>query len=87
VTTTTQSYGTLVQRLRDFDGSLLTADEVPQLREAADARLFGDEDQVDAAKRALALLDALVESARLSGRTSRVLADLLCGIESVVRHT
>jgi hypothetical protein len=79
----TQSYSTLVRRLRDLDGSVLTPAEAQHLREAADARLFGDDDQVDAAKCALALLDGLVQSARLSSRTGRALADLLCNIESV----
>jgi hypothetical protein len=83
VTTSTDSYRALVERVRLLDGSVFTPREAQIVREAADARLFGDEDQVDIAKRALALLEAVVESARLSSRTGRALADLLCEIESV----
>jgi hypothetical protein len=83
VTTSTESYRDLVERIRVLDGSVFTAGEAQIVREAADARLFGDEDQVDALKRALELLDVLVESARLSSRTCGALSDLLGQIESV----
>jgi hypothetical protein len=83
VTASTDAYRALVERLRDLDGSVLTPTEAQLLREAADARLFGDEDAVEPVRQALALLDRLVEAARLSERTRAAIADLLCGIDSV----
>jgi hypothetical protein len=83
VATSTESYRALVERMRVLDGSVFTSGEAQIVREAADARLFGDEDQVDALKRALEVLDVMVESARLSSRTCRALSDLLGEIESV----
>lgn len=83
MTATTDTYRSLVTRLREFDGSVFTPHEAQVLRDAADARLFGDDDQMEAVARALQLLDVLVEAARLSSRTSGLLADMLCGIESV----
>jgi hypothetical protein len=83
VTTSTDSYRALVERIRVLDGSVFTTQEAQIVREAADARLFGDGDHGDALKRALELLDVLVESARLSSRTCRALSDLLGEIESV----
>ncbi len=82
MTPSTESYRGLMARLRELDGSVLGAREAQVLREAADARLFGDDDQVEAVERALELLDTLVQAARLSSRTSLALTDLLCGIES-----
>jgi hypothetical protein len=79
----TDAYRALIERLRDLDGSVFTPAEAQRVRDAADARLFGDEDQIAAAREALEMLDALVEAARLSSRTSQALADLLCSIETV----
>jgi hypothetical protein len=79
----TDSYRALVERVRDLDGAVLTAEESQQVRDAADARLFGDGDQTETVECALALLERLVEAARLSSRTSRELSDLLRGIEQV----
>lgn len=79
----TDSYRALVERVRDLDGAVLTADESQQVRDAADARLFGDGDQSETVACALALLERLVEAARLSSRTSSELSDLLRGIEQV----
>lgn len=81
--TSTESYRSLVIRLRELDGSVFTPAEAQIVREAADARLFGDDDRLDAVGRALELLTTLVEAARLSSRTSTLLADLLCNIDSV----
>jgi transcriptional regulator CtsR len=77
----TESYRGLVQRLRELDGSVFTEREAQLVRDAADARLFGDADQMDSVRAALDLLEALVEAARLSSRTCAQLADLLCAIE------
>ena len=52
--------------------------EAQSIRDAADARLFGDADQIEAVTAALEMMDTLVEAARLSSRTSRELGDLLC---------
>jgi hypothetical protein len=79
----TDSYRALVDRVRELDGAVFTAQEAQRLREAADARLFGDRDQVDTVREALELLDRLVEAARLSTRTCSQLSDLLCAIEPV----
>jgi hypothetical protein len=79
--TSTTAYSTLVERLRDLDGAVFTEAEAQQVRDAADARLFGDGDQTEAVTRALEMLDGLVEAARLSTRTCRQLTDLLCAIE------
>ncbi|MDX6539377.1 MAG: hypothetical protein QOI71_987, partial [Gaiellales bacterium] len=65
----TNSYRALVERLRDLDGAVFTESEAQQLREAADARLFGDADQVESVRLALEMLERLVEAARLSSRT------------------
>jgi len=83
VTTSTEVYRTLITRLRELDGSVFTPAEAQIVRDAADARLFGDDDEVEAVTRALDLLDALVEAARLSQRTSSALSEMLGGIESV----
>jgi hypothetical protein len=85
VTEATESYAALMERLRELDGTVLTAAEAQAVRDAADARLFGDDDQLEAAGAALATLDTLVSAARLSSRTRTILADLLCEIESVPR--
>ena len=87
MTTSTESYRSLVLRLRELDGSVFMPHEAQLLREAADARLFGDDDQLDTVGRALELLDALVDAARLSSRTSGALAELLYGIESVTAQS
>ena len=81
MTSSTESYRALVERLRELDGSVFTEREAQVVRDAADARLFGDTDQLDAVTGALDLLDTLVEAARLSSRTSRQLGDLLCSID------
>jgi hypothetical protein len=83
VSVSTDSYSALMRRLRTLGGSALTAHEAQQVREAADARLFGDDDQMERTARMLALLDELVRAARLSSRTSGELADLLCAIDPV----
>jgi hypothetical protein len=79
----TDSYRVLVERVRDLDGPVLSEHEAQAVRDAADARLFGDDDQIEAVERALELLDRLVESARLSDRTCRYLSELLAAIEPV----
>jgi hypothetical protein len=79
----TNSYRALVERLRDLDGAVFTESEAQQLREAADARLFGDADQGESVKLALEMLERLVEAARLSSRTSHQLSDLLREIQPV----
>ena len=81
MSTSSESYGALVERLRDLDGNVFTAREAQSLRDAADARLFGDADQIETVTLALEMMDTLVEAARLSSRTSRELGDLLCAIE------
>jgi len=81
VSTSSESYGALVERLRDLDGNVFTVREAQAIRDAADARLFGDADQIEAVTAALEMMDTLVEAARLSSRTSRELGDLLCSIE------
>jgi hypothetical protein len=83
VSTSTESYSALMVRLRALDGSVLTPEEAQRIRDAADARLFGDPDQIEISTDALDLLDALVESARLSSRTSNAVAEMLSDIESV----
>jgi hypothetical protein len=77
----TDSYRALVSRVRDLDGAVLSEHESQAVRDAADARLFGDDDQNETVKLALELLDQLVEAARLSSRTCRQLSELLCAIE------
>ena len=79
----TEAYRTLVTRLRELDGSVFTPAEAQIVRDAADARLFGDDDQTEAVARALDLFGTLVEAARLSKRTSSALSDMLGEIESV----
>jgi hypothetical protein len=79
----TNSYRALVERLRDLDGAVFTESEAQQLREAADARLFGDADQGESVRLALEMLERLVEAARLSSRTSHQLSDLLREIQPV----
>lgn len=79
----TDAYRALVERLRDLDGTVFSEREAQQVRDAADARLFGDGDQDDVVTEALDLLDALVAAARLSSRTCRQLSDLLCDIQPV----
>ena len=79
----TESYADLVERLRELDGTVLGEREAQLVRDAADARLFGDAAHLELARDALALLDTLVEAARLSSRTREALGSLLCGIESV----
>jgi hypothetical protein len=79
----TEAYSALMVRLRALDGSVLSPDEAQGIRDAADARLFGDPDQVEISTGALDLLEALVEAARLSSRTSNALAEMLSEIESV----
>ncbi|HEY3614589.1 MAG TPA: hypothetical protein VGK92_12825 [Gaiellales bacterium] len=79
----TDSYRALAERLRELDGAVFTPAEAQQVREAADARLFDDDDQITTVRDALELLDRLVEAARLSTRTRRQLSDLLCEIEPV----
>jgi hypothetical protein len=79
----TESYSALMVRLRALDGGVLTPDEAQRIRDAADARLFGDPDQIEISTCALDLLEALVEAARLSSRTSNTLAEMLSEIESV----
>ena len=81
MTSSTESYRALVERLRELDGSVFKEREAQAVRDAADARLFGDADQIDAVTGALELLETLVEAARLSSRTSRQLGDLLCSID------
>jgi hypothetical protein len=70
-------------RLRALDGSVMTPDEAQRIRDAADARLFGDPDQIEISTTALDLLEGLVDAARLSNRTSNALAEMLSEIESV----
>jgi hypothetical protein len=77
----TDSYRALVGRVRDLDGAVLSEVEAQAVRDAADARLFGDDDQSETVQYALALLDQLVEAARLSDRTCRQLSALLSAIE------
>jgi hypothetical protein len=79
----TASYRALVERVRDLDGAVFTEHEAQQVREAADARLFGDGDQIETVRLALEMLDRLVEAARLSSRTCHLLSDLLREIEPV----
>jgi hypothetical protein len=79
----TDSYRALIGRLRELDGAVLSEHEAQQVREAADARLFGDGDQIEAVTGALELLDRLVEAARLSTRTRQQLSGLLSEIEPV----
>jgi len=79
----TESYSELMERLRELEGSVLSVHEAQLVRDAADARLFGDADYVEVSGDALAVLDVLVEAARLSARTRALLGDLLCEIESV----
>jgi hypothetical protein len=76
-----ETYIALVERLRDLDGSVFTVQEAQSMRDAADARLFGDADQIETVTVALEMLNSLVDAARLSSRTSRELGDLLCAIE------
>jgi hypothetical protein len=83
VSKNTDSYRALVMRLRALDSTVFTPAEAQCLRDAADARLFGDPDHVETATHALDMLDDLVAAARLSSRTSEALAELLCDIESV----
>jgi hypothetical protein len=77
----TDSYLALVGRVRDLGGAVLHDHEAQRVRDAADARLFGDDNQIETVELALELLDQLVEAARLSSRTCRQLSDLLCAIE------
>jgi hypothetical protein len=77
----TDTYRALVERVRDLDGAVLSEHEAQAVRDAADARLFGDDDRLEAVACALELLDRLVEAARLSSRTCRQLSELLCAIE------
>jgi hypothetical protein len=79
----TASYRALMERVRDLDGAVFTEYEAQQVREAADARLFGDADQIETVRLALELLDRLVEAARLSTRTCSQLCDLLREIQPV----
>jgi hypothetical protein len=79
----TAPYSAFVDRVRELDGAVFTEQEAQRVREAADARLFGDRDQGEAVKSALALLQRLVEGARLSTRTCQQLAELLDEIEPV----
>jgi hypothetical protein len=79
----TEAYRALTTRLRELDGSVFTTAEAQILRDAADARLFGDDDQGEAVARALDLLGTLVEAARLSNGTSSTLSGMLGEIESV----
>lgn len=79
----TEVYRTLITRLRELDGSVFTQAKAQIVRDAADARPFGDDDQMEAVARALDRLGTLVEAARLSKRTSSALSDMLGGIESV----
>lgn len=81
----TEAYAALMLRLRELDGTVLTALEAQSVRDGADARLFGDDDRLEAVRAALATLDGLVAAARLSSRTRTALAALLCDIESVPR--
>jgi hypothetical protein len=81
VSASAETYGALIERLRDLDGSVFTVVEAQLVREAADARLFGDEDQLETVTTALDMLDILVAAARLSTRTCRELSDLICSIE------
>jgi hypothetical protein len=81
VATGIESYHALAARLRELEGAVFSEREAQLVRDAADARVFGDADQIDAVRRALEMLAALVEAARLSSRTCRQLADLLCAIE------
>jgi hypothetical protein len=83
VSLSTESYSALMVRVRALDGSVLTADEAQRIRDAADARLFGDPNQLEISTSALDLLESLVEAARLSSRTSNALAEMLSEIESV----
>jgi len=83
VSLSTESYSALMVRVRALDGSVLTADEAQRIRDAADARLFGDPNQFEISTSALDLLESLVEAARLSSRTSNALAEMLSEIESV----
>ena len=83
MSTSTESYSALMVRLRPLDGSVMTPDEAQRIRDAADARLFGDPDQIEISTAALDLLEGLVEAARLSSRTSSALAEMLSEIESV----
>jgi hypothetical protein len=80
-TSSSETYIALVERLRDLDGSVFTVQEAQSIRDAADARLFGDADQTETVTVALEMLNSLVEAARLSSRTCRELGDLLCAIE------
>ena len=81
MTSSTESYRALVERLRELDGSVFTEREAQVVRDAADARLFGDADQIDALTGAFEMLETLVEAVRLSTRTGRQIGDLLCAIE------
>ena len=83
MSTSTESYSALMVRLRALDGSVLTPEEAQRIRDAADARLFGDPDQIEISTDAVDLLETLVEAARLSTRTSNALAEMLSDIESV----
>jgi hypothetical protein len=83
VSTSPEAYSALMVRLRALDGSVMTPEEAQRIRDAADARLFGDPDHFQVSTDALDLLEALVESARLSSRTSNALAEMLSDIESV----
>jgi hypothetical protein len=85
VPVSTDAYRTLAERLRELESHVFSPHEAQQIRDAADARLFDDDDQIALVRRVLALLDELVEAVRLSRRTCRELGDLLCEIEPVGR--
>ena len=81
VSTSSESYGALVERLRDLDGNVFTVREAQSIRDAADARLFGDADQIETVTAALEMMDTLVEAAPALEPDEPRLGDLLCSIE------
>jgi hypothetical protein len=71
------AYGRLMRELRALDGAKLHPAEVETLREAADARLFGDDDAIERCVAAEQLMADLADCERVTPELAEEILDLL----------
>jgi hypothetical protein len=74
---TTIAYGRLMRSVRRLDGGELRSDEASLIREAADARLFGDADALERLLDVAELFVTLQECGRMTSEVAETLHEQL----------
>jgi hypothetical protein len=81
VATTSIAYTRLLRGLRRLEHAELRADDASLIREAADARLFGDADALERLLDVAELFVRLQETGRMSSETAETLHEQLRAVQ------